>query len=137
MRYHVSMYIVLFFFFKQKTAYEVRISDWSSDVCSSDLLVAGFRALQTLFLGRRLIIDQERLDRMILIEEVRHVDDKIAHDRQAGQRLEHDGLFELQQIGRAGKAVLAIDVHGVGTTHTLTEIERASCRERVGQYGEI
>src|SRR3546814_2569926 len=27
----------LFFFFKQKTAYEVRISDWSSDVCSSDL----------------------------------------------------------------------------------------------------
>src|SRR3546814_3417821 len=29
-----------FFFFKQKTAYELRISDWSSDVCSSDLIVA-------------------------------------------------------------------------------------------------
>src|SRR3546814_5600621 len=29
---------LLFFFFKQKTAYEMRISDWSSDVCSSDLL---------------------------------------------------------------------------------------------------
>src|SRR3546814_11930807 len=29
--------IYLFFFFKQKTAYEMRISDWSSDVCSSDL----------------------------------------------------------------------------------------------------
>src|SRR3546814_4609411 len=29
-----------FFFFKQKTAYEMRISDWSSDVCSSDLLLA-------------------------------------------------------------------------------------------------
>src|SRR3546814_9903545 len=29
------MYV--FFFFKQKTAYEMRISDWSSDVCSSDL----------------------------------------------------------------------------------------------------
>src|SRR3546814_2191562 len=28
-----------FFFFKQKTAYEMRISDWSSDVCSSDLIV--------------------------------------------------------------------------------------------------
>src|SRR3546814_6308719 len=28
-----------FFFFKQKTAYEMRISDWSSDVCSSDLAV--------------------------------------------------------------------------------------------------
>src|SRR3546814_19304312 len=30
--------ILRFFFFKQKTAYEMRISDWSSDVCSSDLL---------------------------------------------------------------------------------------------------
>src|SRR3546814_9266710 len=30
--------LFVFFFFKQKTAYEVRISDWSSDVCSSDLL---------------------------------------------------------------------------------------------------
>src|SRR3546814_15175362 len=29
--------MVIFFFFKQKTAYEMRISDWSSDVCSSDL----------------------------------------------------------------------------------------------------
>src|SRR3546814_11185563 len=29
-----------FFFFKQKTAYEMRISDWSSDVCSSDLCIA-------------------------------------------------------------------------------------------------
>src|SRR3546814_16933460 len=29
-----------FFFFKQKTAYEMRISDWSSDVCSSDLIFA-------------------------------------------------------------------------------------------------
>src|SRR3546814_8456863 len=29
--------MLLFFFFKQKTAYEMRISDWSSDVCSSDL----------------------------------------------------------------------------------------------------
>src|SRR3546814_11015531 len=31
-------YALGFFFFKQKTAYEMRISDWSSDVCSSDLL---------------------------------------------------------------------------------------------------
>src|SRR3546814_5090909 len=29
--------MLCFFFFKQKTAYEMRISDWSSDVCSSDL----------------------------------------------------------------------------------------------------
>src|SRR3546814_2154892 len=33
------MLVVFVFFFKQKTAYEMRISDWSSDVCSSDLLV--------------------------------------------------------------------------------------------------
>src|SRR3546814_2703189 len=32
---------MLIFFFKQKTAYEMRISDWSSDVCSSDLGSAG------------------------------------------------------------------------------------------------
>src|SRR3546814_9954744 len=32
--------LVFFFFFKQKTAYEMRISDWSSDVCSSDLVWA-------------------------------------------------------------------------------------------------
>src|SRR3546814_6403025 len=31
------MYVWYIFFFKQKTAYEMRISDWSSDVCSSDL----------------------------------------------------------------------------------------------------
>src|SRR3546814_3450822 len=38
----MSIYVyisLLFFFFKQKTAYEMRISDWSSDVCSSDLRV--------------------------------------------------------------------------------------------------
>src|SRR3546814_11345022 len=34
----------MFFFFKQKTAYEMRISDWSSDVCSSDLAVDQHRA---------------------------------------------------------------------------------------------
>src|SRR3546814_4819147 len=33
--------LLIFFFFKQKTAYEMRISDWSSDVCSSDLRIGG------------------------------------------------------------------------------------------------
>src|SRR3546814_15865441 len=37
--------MMLIFFFKQKTAYEMRISDWSSDVCSSDLLAAEFAQL--------------------------------------------------------------------------------------------
>src|SRR3546814_3691533 len=34
---YISFVFFLFFFFKQKTAYEMRMSDWSSDVCSSDL----------------------------------------------------------------------------------------------------
>src|SRR3546814_3249191 len=34
------MFSIFFFFFKQKTAYELRISDWSSDVCSSDLKIS-------------------------------------------------------------------------------------------------
>src|SRR3546814_6680687 len=33
----ICLFMLIFFFFKQKTAYEMRISDWSSDVCSSDL----------------------------------------------------------------------------------------------------
>src|SRR3546814_6454363 len=35
--------LFFFFCFKQKTAYEMRISDWSSDVCSSDLIGVSFR----------------------------------------------------------------------------------------------
>src|SRR3546814_293407 len=43
--------VALFFFFKQKTAYEMRISDWSSDVCSSDLFRGRLRGDR---FGRRL-----------------------------------------------------------------------------------
>src|SRR3546814_15455022 len=39
-----------FFFFKQKTAYEMRISDWSSDVCSSDLTGPSWKARTCLLL---------------------------------------------------------------------------------------
>src|SRR3546814_4040785 len=44
------------FFFKQKTAYEMRISDWSSDVCSSDLLLAQARK----FNPRIVFFDKDR-----------------------------------------------------------------------------
>src|SRR3546814_15710140 len=44
MYYLVLVFCVLFFFVKQKTAYEMRISDWSSDVCSSDLTAAPSRS---------------------------------------------------------------------------------------------
>src|SRR3546814_6010495 len=42
-----SAFCSFIFFFKQKTAYEMRISDWSSDVCSSDLHSAGGRCPST------------------------------------------------------------------------------------------
>src|SRR3546814_347428 len=42
---------VVFFFFKQKTAYEMRISDWSSDVCSSDLAAIADRVIRAPFSG--------------------------------------------------------------------------------------
>src|SRR3546814_9416772 len=43
-----SMFFILcfFVFFKQKTAYEMRISDWSSDVCSSDLITGTLNLLE-------------------------------------------------------------------------------------------
>src|SRR3546814_2155507 len=40
-RYYRICFALFVFFFKQKTAYEMRISDWSSDVCSSDLWTDG------------------------------------------------------------------------------------------------
>src|SRR3546814_7070227 len=62
---------LFFFFFKQKTAYEMRISDWSSDVCSSDLDrvdIAAARVLDPLGapdlrgFGERRLLRQPRLD---------------------------------------------------------------------------
>src|SRR3546814_15457187 len=57
--------IAVFFFFKQKTAYEMRISDWSSDVCSSDLgrlllrAIARVKPVEIDFeFGRRLPLDR-------------------------------------------------------------------------------
>src|SRR3546814_1480556 len=48
-----QLVLFCFFFFKQKTAYEMRISDWSSDVCSSDL------GRGEPFLSGRLILEPE------------------------------------------------------------------------------
>src|SRR3546814_3061625 len=44
--------LVLFVFFKQEAAYEVRISDWSSDVCSSDLLGEAFGLQHHVVVGK-------------------------------------------------------------------------------------
>src|SRR3546814_7100650 len=44
MCYAMLLSVVIFLFFKQKTAYVMRISDWSSDVCSSDLVAQSVAA---------------------------------------------------------------------------------------------
>src|SRR3546814_12889402 len=51
MHFCFSFLLFLFFFFKQKTAYEMRISDWSSDVCSSDLTACFRWCARHLFLN--------------------------------------------------------------------------------------
>src|SRR3546814_4400171 len=48
-------YLCFFFFFKQKTAYEMRISDWSSDVCSSDLTADAVGDIR--YLGVRALVN--------------------------------------------------------------------------------
>src|SRR3546814_9028381 len=60
------MFVVLFFFFKQKTAYEMRISDWSSDVCSSDL--AGRKVALTL--SDSFCVDRHRDEFRALVDQV-------------------------------------------------------------------
>src|SRR3546814_16745255 len=52
--------IMFFFFFKQKTAYEMRISDWSSDVCSSDLAALAL-TLQFLAINQRFSLTAQAL----------------------------------------------------------------------------
>src|SRR3546814_13751327 len=95
---------ILFFFFKQKTAYEMRISDWSSDVCSSDL-------------GRRSASDRDvtvGLDRVgIGNRAVRHFDGRMHRRVREGSR----------------GAVRYLSLEGESRP-----IGRASCRERVCPY---
>src|SRR3546814_9277419 len=109
--------ILFFFFFKQKTAYEVRISDWSSDVCSSDLmcLLNHGRVVQT---GAPHAI----LTRPATIEAARLVDLKNLFD---GEVLDHkDGVT---RIGWAGHVLIAAPARPDPTGS-------ASSRERVCPY---
>src|SRR3546814_11387033 len=82
----------MFFFFKQKTAYEMRISDWSSDVCSSDLRlaveVAGV-ALGVVAAGHAV----EQRPRAPVVE---HAED--AHRRAAHLQLAADAVRAAEQL---------------------------------------
>src|SRR3546814_1992721 len=102
--YSVLLSSCLFFFFKQKTAYEMRISDWSSDVCSSDLRRA-IQAIRT----NGVIYDIEY-----------YTIGSYGLDGVAPRRTE----ISTRQICR-GKET---------QPRTAAEIGRASCRERVCQY---
>src|SRR3546814_5812216 len=100
--------IVCVFFFKQKTAYEMRISDWSSDVCSSDL-VAGVLQVEGDApepLCAPLAGQAQGAPAQLGVVEVRG-------DAAAG-------------VGRQQQTIQADPAHA--------KIGRASCRDRVCQY---
>src|SRR3546814_7905669 len=105
-----------FFFFKQKTAYEMRISDWSSDVCSSDL-------------------PRQRRDLARMV----HADFKNAEfrfDRHTSERERHTPEIVIGERRSMCRPLLGQD-HAQRffcTGLTDAEIGRASCRERVCKY---
>src|SRR3546814_8953625 len=108
---HGDNVLLSFFFVKQKTAYEMRISDWSSDVCSSDLWAGRHR--------------DGALARPVRNEDA-HPNGR-RHDRQRrpfGQRHLHamgavSGLWRDDGIPRPRRAVLALD----GQRHRLVRSE--------------
>src|SRR3546814_8045460 len=113
----------MFFFFKQKTAYEMRISDWSSDVCSSDL-DAGDRQRAE---HHRPIGDRDRFPQIAVIAHVLFVvhrmDDRTSPEEQqcleegVREQVEHRGAIgarseehtsELQSLMRISYAVFCL-----------------------------
>src|SRR3546814_2045020 len=102
----------VFFFFKQKTAYEMRISDWSSDVCSSDLASLVVAA-----------DGEEHCVGLALAHRVSAL--VVAHDAALG------GDVLVEEVG--GLPPGGGDL-GPRSAPQRGEIGRASCRERVCQY---
>src|SRR3546814_7598079 len=104
-----------FFFFKQKTAYEMRISDWSSDVCSSDLRARHARRSDR---PRRAMVPATFPGGLTMAGHKPEFHDR----REAGRRL----AIVLAPLAGAHPLVLALPRGG--------EIGRASCGESVCQY---
>src|SRR3546814_4564959 len=120
----------IFCFFKRKTAYDVRISDWSSDVCSSDL--TGRRPYVSLLDEDRIEIHLNR--REITPEHLAHgpMGGGPASVQQAG--LGHEEGAAAHRCGAPGlDRGIAQPLHQVDTVDHC-QIGRASCRERVCQY---
>src|SRR3546814_7355541 len=84
-------------FFKQKTSYEMRISDWSSDVCSSDLIN---ERGQELVRGRGSAITGEHIQCDIWISRHQRIADEL--------RIEPPGTIELGPIPSAGVCQLPV-----------------------------
>src|SRR3546814_9176804 len=107
------MFVVLFFFFKQKTAYEMRISDWSSDVCSSDRIEEGPRVY---------------IERINIVGNFRTQDDVIRREFV----LAEGDAFNRLLVEAARRRLRSLGFFK--TVEIDTEIGRASCMERVCQY---
>src|SRR3546814_18820871 len=88
------------FFFKQKTAYEMRISDWSSDVCSSDLRLAAV-AVQRLD-DQRAVAPVEILHRVEIAGDHRrrHIFGEIEHEHFLGRVADRDRVVDHQRLAR-------------------------------------
>src|SRR3546814_15548122 len=118
------------FFFKQKTAYEMRISDWSSDVCSSDLLSSTDPNLQNIPIRTEV----GRQIRDAFIAAPGHVlmaaDYSQIELRLAAHMADVPELKEAFAQGQDIHAATAIELFG-----EVNQIGRASCGERVCQYG--
>src|SRR3546814_5903241 len=107
--------IIIFFFFKQKTAYEMRISDWSSDVCSSDLQLrvgGAARDVRDVTAGRECAAgtgDDDHVGMPIGMRELEDVRELLVHVVVAG--VEQFGTIEgdRQAPALAGQQQRAVD----------------------------
>src|SRR3546814_18446583 len=97
--------VCVFFVFKQKTAYEMRIRDWSSDVCSSDLLELGARRREQLLGDADVVVhraaDIEQQQHLHLVVAFRHHAD-VEPAGIGGGRLDGVGQVELETGALAG-----------------------------------
>src|SRR3546814_16374620 len=133
----MSFFVV--FFVKQKTAYEMRISDWSSDVCSSDLLTAcapGDVAISAIsFAEIALGNEQGRPPLPEVLEAFLAAIPLVPFDESAA-RAYSKLPFRRARFDRLLAAhALSLDVVVITNNEgDFAEIGRASCRERVCQY---
>src|SRR3546814_14342440 len=104
----------MFFFFKQKTAYEMRISDWSSDVCSSDLIVSTVRHTRAASEDELLAQSLPRA-RALLADRVTTLEVK------SGYGLDFDNESKILRVARQAGDVLGIQVRATFLgAHALT-----------------